>query len=265
VDEERASATSSVGMAVGQAYSYVTLFDFASPEECSCMQDSASDYIQNNQHAMDNDDEHAAAASSSAELHVLGASQVNFNCTRASVEAVLGKLAQGQSVAWLDRLLGFLEDSGGREMSDLAFHVFGCSSQLKQRSVTWYSEPLDEQGNLYPEPKVNTYQEGGYFRRHEDGMQLTLLVVLNDAFEGGGTAFYAKPDERIEQTEQRNNNGDDDDDDDDEDPVTGMTPESICRPPLGTAIIWGGELLHMALPVTKGERSIYVGSFDLNE
>lgn len=28
-------------------------------------------------------------------------------------------------------------------------------------------------------------------------------------------------------------------------------------------MIWGGSLQHSALPVTKGTRAVYVGSFDL--
>lgn len=30
-------------------------------------------------------------------------------------------------------------------------------------------------------------------------------------------------------------------------------------------MVWGGDLLHMALPVTEGMRAVFVGSFDLNE
>jgi hypothetical protein len=78
---------------------------------------------------------------------------------------------------------------------------------------------------------------------------LTLLVVLNDAFEGGGTAFYAG------EADQHDN----------EEENTDEAFDKKASPPAGTAIIWGGDLRHMALPVTKGMRAVYVGSFDLKE
>ena len=117
----------------------------------------------------------------------MGASQVNFNCSRYSVERLLDGPAKAVSAALLDRLLRFIQDDA--DLSRIfASHKF--KSPLPELKATWYAEP-DENGVLHPEPKVNIYQQGGYFKQHTDGMQLTLLVVLNDAFEGGGTAFYS--------------------------------------------------------------------------
>ena len=58
-------------------------------------------------------------------------------------------------------------------------------------TTTWYTEP-DDQGNECPEPKVNIYGQDGFFKEHTDGMQLTILVVLNEGYTGGGTAFFAE-------------------------------------------------------------------------
>jgi len=107
---------------------------------------------------------------------------------------------------------------------------------------------------MQPEPKVNIYRDGGFFKPHVDGMQLTLLAILNDGYEGGGTAFFASP-------------TDDDDHDEGGARDDGDGPSrlyaAVARPSAGTAMIWGGDLLHTALPVTEGMRAVYVGSFDL--
>jgi len=243
VDKEKAPFSVSVGVAVAQCLSYVTIANFATLGERSCLQESALE-VQRDCSIADDDN------TTKNGIHILGASQVNFNCTRASVKAHLSRDAKVASAVLLDRLLGFLES----DMSDLALQVFGCKeSNLKKLQVTWYSEPADESGQLYSEPKVNLYGLGGYFRRHEDGMQLTILVTLNDSFEGGGTAFYVQGNE--DDNERHGS---------EKDPEAGMVPGSICRPPGGTAIIWGGALVHMALPVTTGMRAVYVGSFSLN-
>lgn len=248
VDFDRASISVSVGSAVSQSLSYVTLPNFASVDERFTLQQSAMDLKARSM----NDGKESAGT------HVLGASEAaHHNCTRYSVEGLLNSDAKAVSAALLDRLLGFLEGNGTwgghskiEEMSDMAQLVFGSQTDLKNLKVTWYQEP-DDQGRLHPEPKVNIYEDGGYFKCHEDGMHLTLLVVLSDSFEGGGTAFYR------------------DTDDQETDCVTDndhiIDPDSVATPQAGTAIIWGATLKHMALPITTGTRAVYVGSFNLNE
>mmetsp|Transcript_26574 Transcript_26574/g.57660 ORF Transcript_26574/g.57660 Transcript_26574/m.57660 type:complete len:281 (-) Transcript_26574:171-1013(-) len=236
VDREQASATCSVGVSVSRSLSYVTISDFATVEERFTLQEAAFEVKRNG---------------SSDGVHILGASEANGNATtRYSVEGLLNRQAKATSAALLDRLLGFLEDgheSSNLEMAGLALAVFGISSNLRQRKATWYGEP-NEEGRIFYEPKVNIYEKGGFFNVHEDGMQLTLLVVLSDEFEGGGTAFYQN-----DVTGQTQTSNDD----------KHREPQSICRPPMGTAMIWGGALEHMALPVLSGMRSVFVGSFDL--
>lgn len=181
----------------------------------------------------------------------MAASRVNFNCTRYSVETLLDRPARDASAAFLTRLLHLMETDDA--LCRIVTHggdglrrqdATNAPSRLR---ATWYTEP-DGDGVMHPEPKVNIYQQGGFFKQHTDGMQLTLLVVLNDGYEGGGTAFFP-----------------DDDDEEEEERATDRPATHFARPPAGTAIVWGRDLLHMALPVTKGMRAVYVGSFDLNE
>ena len=40
------------------------------------------------------------------------------------------------------------------------------------------------------EPAINRYMPGGEFDPHEDGYALTVVVLLSDEFEGGGTMFW---------------------------------------------------------------------------
>lgn len=253
MDIERASATCSVGTAVSKCLSYVTIPNFATLEERCVLQDAALGVQQD---ALQNGDLRG--------IHVLAASESNKNCTRYSVEALLNTKAKAMSAIFLDRLLSFLEgqDDGDRDeqMSDLALQIFGFKSNLRKLKVEWYAEP-DECGQLIPEPKVNIYQEGGFFLRHGDGMHLTLLVVLSDDYEGGGTAFFKEPTLENEEVSL--------DDEQNSDLGEGakfagiIEPDCIAKPPAGTAMIWGATLDHMALPVTKGTRAVYVGSFDL--
>ena len=248
VDVERASKSLSVGSAVSQSLSYVTLSNFATLGERSVLQASAMEIKDRSMKDGDN----------YVNTHVLGATAAaHHNCTRYSVEGLLDAHSKDVSAAFLHRLLGFLEGDGcwgghGKieEMSHLAELLFGSRSDLKNLKVTWYSEP-DEQGRLHPEPKVNIYGDGGYFKSHEDGMNLTLLVVLDDSFEGGGTAFYREEEDDLDAYAEEKKNNDT------------IVPDSVATPCAGTGIIWGATLKHMALPITKGTRSVYVGSFDL--
>ena len=94
------------------------------------------------------------------------------------------------------------------------------------------------------EPAINVYYAGGDFRPHRDAQSFTLLVPLSSPseYEGGGTAFYeptATPAEA----------------------VRGMAaPIATLRPLAGTALLWGGELTHAAVAVTKGRRLVFVAS-----
>jgi hypothetical protein len=213
-------------------------------------------------------------------------------CSRFSVTKLLNDNAQRMSNIFLRRLLHRLEFGldgvPDPALSDLARQLFGTAERLQDNDdddddddgnsrgdglfdVHWYNEKCHDRASN-PEPMVNVYQEGGYFKRHTDMMQLTILVVLQEATDGGGTAFYAgaattgdEPEQEEEETDY--NDGNENYGGGGGSSTTSRSeqhaPIRVERPTVGTALIWSGQLLHAALPVTKGVRVVYVGSFDL--
>lgn len=225
VHTEKGALSENCATAIKDSYSYVTLADFATADECRALQDSAL----------------RIAEDGHDQPHVLAASEVHVNCTRYSVQSLLDVPAQAAHTRILTRLLNFLEH-------DPELYKVFARAQLADpnaNTTTWYTEP-DDQGNECPEPKVNIYGQDGFFKEHTDGMQLTILVVLNEGYTGGGTAFFAEAPYQMwmDRSEQA---------------------DRVSIPRAGTALIWGGSLWHMALPVRTGMRAVYVGSFDLIE
>jgi hypothetical protein len=254
VDADGASETLSVGLAVAQSLSYLVLSDFASTEECGTLHDSAR-YLQDvylNEGDTNNPDLFK-------EIVVKWVTE----CSRYSVKRLLNDDANAVSDTLLQRLLSLLEfgqdNVGDEELANLALKIFSSQSHLQDNFVAhWYDEMSHhDKGSSNPEPMVNIYEQGGFFKRHNDGMHMTLLVVLEDADEGGGTAFY---------TTCSGGCGENVEEDGPANPMLARErPERIERPPVGTAMIWGANLSHSAMPVTRGNRAVYVGSFDLVE
>ena len=94
------------------------------------------------------------------------------------------------------------------------------------------------------EPAINVYTERGQFGAHKDHLALTVLVPLTAAtrdFEGGGTGFWA------------GGRGTSEDPD--------GAPTTVLKPPLGTALVFGGDVTHCGMPVEAGLRSVFVASF----
>lgn len=104
------------------------------------------------------------------------------------------------------------------------------------------------------EPAINCYTQGGCFRPHTDKQSLTILLTLSEIseFEGGGTAFYSttqgdQADEaggqcsltQLEETE----------------------PTLIFRLAAGSALCFGGQVVHSGVRVTSGQRIVFVASF----
>jgi hypothetical protein len=101
------------------------------------------------------------------------------------------------------------------------------------------------------EPAVNMYTAGGGFQPHEDKQSLTILMPLSNGadtdaaggtckdFVGGGTAFWT-------------------------DEATGPRPDEptfVLRPPAGTAMLFGGAVMHAGQTVLSGKRCVFVASF----
>lgn len=105
------------------------------------------------------------------------------------------------------------------------------------------------------EPAINVYTADGRFGPHKDHMALTVLVPLSSPadFAGGGTGFWSRSQEGLPAFDLIDEN-------------KGATmpdgpPTAVLRPPLGTALVFGGDLVHAGMPVETGLRSVLVASF----
>jgi hypothetical protein len=280
VNADRAAATSNMATAVAESWSYSVMVDFATEEECAVLIRSALEL------------QEVYLAEGDGDTDTFHGIEVKWvtECSRFSVTKLLNDNAKRMSNVFLRRLLHRLEFGldgvPDPALSDLARQLFGTAERLQDMEnddiddddgnnhgdglfdVHWYNEKCHDRASN-PEPMVNVYQEGGFFKRHTDMMQLTILVVLQEATDGGGTAFYAGSGDEPEQEEEETDNNDGN-----ENYGGGggssttrteqhAVPDRVERPTVGTALIWSGQLLHAALPVTKGVRVVYVGSFDL--
>ena len=93
------------------------------------------------------------------------------------------------------------------------------------------------------EPAINVYAAGGQFGTHKDHLALTVLIPLSapDDFAGGGTGFWSRGRAESESPE--------------------APPTTVLTPPLGTALLFGGDVTHAGMPVASGLRSVFVASF----
>ena len=91
------------------------------------------------------------------------------------------------------------------------------------------------------EPAINVYRESGEFNPHKDHQALTVLIPLSDPddFRGGGTGFWG-PDSRGHRVEPA---------------------AVVLRPPRGSALVFGGHVIHAGMQVEAGVRVAYVASF----
>jgi len=145
-----------------------------------------------------------------------------------------------------ERLLSFLES----EMPVLALSLFGQDTELASMNVSYSAG----------EPAVIIYKCGGEFKPHTDNEHLSLLIPLDapGAFGGGGTAFWRAathitpdvPYDTLLTPEQNERN-------------RWTPPDVSLKPALGTALLFGGDVLHGGLPVTWGTRHLFVMSFTL--
>ena len=106
------------------------------------------------------------------------------------------------------------------------------------------------------EPAINVYTAGGRFGAHKDHLALTVLVPLTapDEFAGGGTGFWAAdsggpPLPGLEKSELADGQ------------APAGAPTVVLKPPLGTALVFGGDLTHAGMDVEAGLRSVLVASF----
>ena len=126
--------------------------------------------------------------------------------------------------------------------------------QLLQASVT--TQTQNKQSSVVSpsslqfasrEPAVNVYRDGGEFLPHTDGQSLTLLLPITSQqqgdYTGGGTAFWA-PDTRGPRV---------------------TPPTVVIQPKAGTALLFGGTVMHAGMPVSTGTRTVIVASFSIKQ
>jgi len=116
------------------------------------------------------------------------------------------------------------------DIPELAGALFGQTTGLRTMEL------LFAKG----EPAINVYEVGGDFEPHRDKQTLSVLIPLTapESFTGGGTAFWSE-----EMTAGRRvRRGCE-------------TPACLLRPPAGDAMLFCGELMHAALPVTHAWRA----------
>lgn len=131
----------------------------------------------------------------------------------------------------IQRALRLIED----RLPDLASSLFGQTTELASMELLFADR----------EPAINIYSVGGEFLPHRDKHSISVLVPLSqpEVFTGGGTAFW--PEEMV--AGRRIKRGYEE-------------PPHLLRPQAGTAMLFCGELMHAAMPVTAGTRAVLVAS-----
>jgi hypothetical protein len=147
----------------------------------------------------------------------------------ASARALVERVLKGQVLPLLEA-----------ELPAAAQALFGDGAPLCEMAIRFAAA----------EPVVSRYTAGGALFPHEDLEALTVLIPLSShgAYEGGGTAFWADGCARHP----------------DGHPECGTPvelPSCVLKPPRGSAMLYGGDLLHAAAEVTSGVRHICVCSF----
>lgn len=179
--------------------------------------------------------------------------------TQIDMHQPLSREADGLSELVLQRLLLLIDE----QLPSLVPALFGSASnplvQVREPPATTRElMGLYQEGALgfsSREPAVNIYDAGGEFLPHMDHEALTILLpltspdgpteiageVITGSFSGGGTGFWSTA---IAQGARG-----------------GEAPTLVLRPPAGTAMIFGGHLMHAGIPVDTGTRVCFVASF----
>ena len=151
---------------------------------------------------------------------------------RISLEDMNPKANKLSSQILLERVLPKLENKFPELLKSLKIDGY------RQGKFEWASD----------EPTVNRYTQGGQFEPHEDAYSLSVIILLTDDFEGGGTSFWPT-------TKEETAMGKD----------MWKTYEKgiLVKPEIGTALLFNGDITHSGNRVTSGVRHLYVGSFNV--
>ena len=245
--EEAAQATDSMAESMSRSFSYLEFPNFANNSETLSLVQAALDFHRQQQSNSINETTIGRTDTSS---YIDAAVQnVNASCLRFSVDTYLSNEAQTVSQRLVFRLWDALkQDPQLHHFAKLQmkgeFDRFLTTSNQDlwdpaKKNMEWYTEQ-DQLGNRVREPCVNLYfPPSDAFEKHHDGLSMTFLMLLTDVkdYQGGGTKLYGPDPERQEHIK--------------------------VRPPAGTLLLWATDMMHEALPITKGMRSVFVGSFQM--
>jgi hypothetical protein len=144
--------------------------------------------------------------------------------------------------------LSKLHAGGGLEFStrEPAINVYtteGRPACIRSRTRPQVSPQLCLPRALSGLPQCASHHPAGEFNAHVDRQTLTMLIPLSppDGYVGGGTGFWSGDagDQRSE------------------------PPSVVLRPSPGSALLYGGSVLHAGMPVLSGCRVIFLASFSV--
>ena len=190
--------------------------------------------------------EQLLAAGSAAEERGMQ-NPLTSDATRLRIEVVGRKMNRGQTQSLDGATQSLVETLVRRSISFVQHQLPNLADALALSKCTSATVLSYSQG----EPAINIYYgPGGEFKPHQDMQALTLLLPLStcgEDYEGGGTSFW-HPDVQLPAAR------------------SGKTPPwTLLRPRAGTALLWGGTLVHAGAEVISGRRSVLVASFTPRE
>lgn len=117
----------------------------------------------------------------------------------------------------------YIQDILDARVSPLLERIYGISQQAI-RADDMFLVRYDDDGQQH-------------LARHRDGTIISINILLNDDFEGGGTKFF----------------------------LTEQLQEDVARPRIGEGIIHNSVIEHEGLATTKGTRYILVGFLNVDQ
>ena len=250
IDGHESGTASSADEALAGSSSILLVDGVASLEECEALCEAASAAATR-----------TAAAREGGPTHDADGMRLDGRRIRGPINELLTADSQGLCDSLLCRALARVDAM----MPSLRPRLFGNNICLPLTTLLHNANLVFSPG----EPAVNIYSTGGGFDPHTDKQSLTILVALSaprdesqpsshGEFEGGGTAFWSRhagvahaTDEETREARASSV----------VEPTHRGKPTLVVRPPPGTAVVFGGQLMHAAEPVSSGVRCMLVASF----
>lgn len=221
LNEEEAGECASVSISVMLGHSILVLKNLATHDECTSLRHEATAFAESEQ---------------GKSLH----------SAEGRVRVPICEMLKAPGQALCDEIL--VRALTRTECSPSVFEPLTISLFGQRRVDSFLSEGIIHNTLLEfseGEPAINIYNSKGSFKPHKDKESLTLLLNLSDqdAYEGGGTAFYSLAD--LKSSEYT------------------LEPKVTVavRPPSGVAVLFAGSVMHAGMRVVSGSRCVFVASF----